>query len=147
MGQFSMFLWMRKRNETSCVNTKRTALPEKNIHSILCALESINFKEAHSIQCVLLNVFTQQKVREWSTATGPPLSLPNALPLIELSKFLSQRSFNAFFQCATSRIWVFGHIVFSLSYQFSLSIKQIFPNKFTCMTGLFPSPSEKKKIQ
>jgi len=54
--------------------------------------------------CVLLNVFTQQKVREWSTAAGPPLSLPNPLPLTsQLLKFLSQRLFKAFFQCATSR--------------------------------------------
>jgi len=65
------------------INTKRTAYPKKIfIHdSIHCALEFIYFKEAHSILCVLLNVFTQQKVREWFNATGPPSSLLNPLPL------------------------------------------------------------------
>jgi len=41
----------------------------------------MNYKEAHQIQCVLLNVLTQQKVGEWSNATGPPLYLPYSLHL------------------------------------------------------------------
>ena len=137
---------MLKRNEISCVNTKRTAPPTKKfIHnSTYCALEFINFKEAHPIQCVLLNVFTQHKVREWSTATGRPLYLPYSLPLTgQLSKFLWQPLFNAFFQCARSKICILEISFFSLTYHFSVSIKHILSN-FTCMTCPSVSFGEKQ---
>ena len=142
---------MLKRNEISCVNTKRTAPPIKKFlhNSTYCVLKFVNFKGAHSIQCVLLNVFTQQKVRGWSTAcyTGRPLYLPFSLPLTaQLSKFLSQPLYVVPFPNDLDPKSEFWRYFFSLIYHFSLSIKQIL-SKFTCMTWLFPCPSEKKNSQ
>ena len=100
--------WMLKRNETSCVNTRRTAPPPKKFiyNSIHCALEFISCKEEHSIQCLLLNVSTQQKViREWSNATGPPLYLPYSLHL-NGQLYLSQPLSRAFFQCVRCKSWI-----------------------------------------
>ena len=143
---------MRKRNEfkLAALIPKELCLSKKihTYNSIHCALEFIHFKEARSIKCVLLNVFTQEKVREWSAASGPPLSLPYPLTLTgQLSKFLSQRLFKLTpFSNALHPESEFLEISFFwLSYHFFLSIKQIVQANLCAWPDYFRVFLRKKK--